>query len=173
MPMHYAMPSRDADVQPYKYNGKELDRMHGLNTYDYGARQYAPTLCRWDRMDRRCEKYYNVSPYSYCANNPVNATDPNGDTIRVSISNIACAEKGPIRVIMPQNNYQNMVYYVPLYQLAITDDETGEKSYYQVTREALSSDDDYTITNDAYYSNSAGRNDESKKGRNFAGLFFK
>ena len=39
MPMHNAMPSRGADVQPYKYNGKELDRMHGLNTYDYGARQ--------------------------------------------------------------------------------------------------------------------------------------
>ena len=33
--MHNAMPSRGADVQPYKYNGKELDRMHGLNTYDY------------------------------------------------------------------------------------------------------------------------------------------
>ena len=32
---------------------------------------------------------------------------------------------------------------------------------------------DDTITNDAYYSNSAGRNDESKKGRNFSGLFFK
>ena len=26
-------------LQPYKYNGKELDLMHGLNTYDYGARQ--------------------------------------------------------------------------------------------------------------------------------------
>ena len=29
------------DLQPFKYNGKELDMMHGLNTYDYGARQYA------------------------------------------------------------------------------------------------------------------------------------
>ena len=140
----------NSNFQPYKYNGKELDLMHGLNTYDYGARQHDPILARWDRMDRRCEKYYNVSPYSYCANNPVNATDPNGDTIRVSISNIACAEKGPIRVIMPQNNDQNMVYYVPLYQLTITDDETGEESYYQVTREALSSDDGYSITNYAY-----------------------
>ena len=26
-------------LQPYKYNGKELDRMHGLNLYDYGYRQ--------------------------------------------------------------------------------------------------------------------------------------
>jgi RHS repeat-associated protein len=39
------------DFQPYKYNGKELDRMHGLDTYDYGARQYDPVLCRWDRME--------------------------------------------------------------------------------------------------------------------------
>lgn len=23
-------------------NGKELDKMHGLNTYDYGARQHDP-----------------------------------------------------------------------------------------------------------------------------------
>ena len=30
MPMHNAMPSRGADVQPYKYNGKELDLMHVL-----------------------------------------------------------------------------------------------------------------------------------------------
>ena len=37
-----ATASKGADVQPYKYNGKELDLMHGLNTYDYGARQYNP-----------------------------------------------------------------------------------------------------------------------------------
>lgn len=32
----------NASLQTYKYNGKELDTMHGLNTYDYGARQYDP-----------------------------------------------------------------------------------------------------------------------------------
>ena len=25
-------------IQPYKYNGKELDRHHGLDWYDYEAR---------------------------------------------------------------------------------------------------------------------------------------
>lgn len=29
----------NASLQQYKYNGKELDRVAGLNTYDYGARQ--------------------------------------------------------------------------------------------------------------------------------------
>lgn len=75
-------------VQNHKYNGKEFDNMHGLNTYDYGARQYDPVLARWDRMDPLCEKFYNVSPYNYCVNNPVNIIDPNGcDTLNISYIN--------------------------------------------------------------------------------------
>lgn len=65
-------------LQKYKYNGKELDRMHGLNFYDYGARQYDPLLGMFTQMDPLAEKYYGISPYAYCANNPVNAIDPDG-----------------------------------------------------------------------------------------------
>ena len=68
----------DNNVQLYRYNGKEFDKMHGLNTYDYGARQYNPITARWDRIDPLCEKYYSVSPYVYCANNPVMYIDPTG-----------------------------------------------------------------------------------------------
>ena len=71
----------DSDVQPQRYNGKEYDKMHGLNTYDYGARQYNPVTARWDRMDPLCEKYYSVSPYAYCGGDPVNAVDPDGKKI--------------------------------------------------------------------------------------------
>ena len=67
---------------PYKYNGKELDMMHGLNTYDYGARQYNSALPLWDRVDPLAEKYYHVSPYAYCANDPVNYVDPDGEYIK-------------------------------------------------------------------------------------------
>lgn len=66
------------DYQPYKYNGKELDLMHGLNTYDYGARQYDPILLKWDRVDPLAEKNYSSSPYSYCTGDPVNKFDPDG-----------------------------------------------------------------------------------------------
>ena len=68
-------------VQPYKYNGKELDRMHGLDWYDYGARHYDAALGRWMCMDPLTEKYYDVSPYAYCGNNPVNAIDEEGKKI--------------------------------------------------------------------------------------------
>ena len=67
-----------SSIQQYKYNGKELVMMHGLNTYDYGARQYDPILCRWDRVDPLAEKYYPISPYAYCEYDPVNAIDPDG-----------------------------------------------------------------------------------------------
>lgn len=65
-------------VQSRKYNGKEFDNMHGLNTYDYGARQYNPVTARWDRVDPLAHEYYGVSPYVYCMNNPVKFVDPDG-----------------------------------------------------------------------------------------------
>ena len=67
--------STNTDVQSYKYNGKELDHQHGLDLYDYGARMYDPAVGSWTSLDPLCEKYYNVSPYAYCHNNPVNLID--------------------------------------------------------------------------------------------------
>ena len=67
-----------SDLQKRKYNGKELDRMFGLDWYDYGARNFDAVIGRWHSMDPLCEKYYSVSPYAYCCNNPVNAVDPDG-----------------------------------------------------------------------------------------------
>ena len=66
------------NVQPYKYNGKELDTKKGLNWYDYGARMYDPALGRWHVVDPLAEKYYGVSSYAYCKNNPINRIDPDG-----------------------------------------------------------------------------------------------
>lgn len=70
--------STGGDVQPYKYNSKELDAKKGLNWYDYGAREYDAVLGRWHTMDPLAEKYYSASPYSYCANNPIRFIDPDG-----------------------------------------------------------------------------------------------
>ena len=61
-----------------KNDGKEFDNMHGLNTYDYGARQYNPVTARWDRMDPLCEKDSGISPYAYVRDNPMKYIDPDG-----------------------------------------------------------------------------------------------
>jgi len=77
--MTYAeTPVAEQGKQPYKYNGKELDQMNGLNQYDYSARYYDPAIARFTTMDPMAEKYYSVSPYAYCNNNPVNLVDPTG-----------------------------------------------------------------------------------------------
>ena len=70
--------STNSGTQKYKYNDKEFDMTHGLHWYDYGARHYDPCIMRFTTMDPMCEKYYNLSPYAYCGNNPVNAVDPLG-----------------------------------------------------------------------------------------------
>ena len=75
------------DFQQYKYNGKEFDGTFGLNTYDYGARQHYPVLARWDRIDPLCEKYYGISPYAYCANNPMRFVDPDGKDVKIKVGN--------------------------------------------------------------------------------------
>ena len=64
--------------QPYKYNGKELVSDEGLNWYDYLARVYDPALLIFTTMDPMAEKYYSISPYAYCGNNPVKFVDPDG-----------------------------------------------------------------------------------------------
>ncbi|WP_302322937.1 RHS repeat domain-containing protein, partial [Bacteroides congonensis] len=78
------MASSVGSVQPYKYNGKELDRKGGLDWYDYGARMYDAALGRWHTVDPMAEKYYSLSPYAYCAGNPLKYVDLKGDSISIA-----------------------------------------------------------------------------------------
>ena len=71
--------STGGDIQKYKYNGKRLERNHGLDWYDYGARHYDAAIVSCPTMDPLCEKYYSISPYVYCGDNPINAIDINGE----------------------------------------------------------------------------------------------
>lgn len=62
----------------YKYNSKEKEELLGLNSYDYGARNYDPTIGRWMSIDPLSEIYHTDSPYAYVLNNPINFIDPDG-----------------------------------------------------------------------------------------------
>ena len=75
--------SQNGEVQRYKYNGKELDRLNGLDWYDYGARNYDGALVRWNGTDELSEKYYPYSVYVYCKNYFLNAKDVDGRRIVV------------------------------------------------------------------------------------------
>lgn len=55
----------------------------GLDLYDQEARLYDPAVSRFLRPDDSAEKYYSISPYSYCGGDPVNCIDPTGEDIVV------------------------------------------------------------------------------------------
>ena len=66
------------NIQRYKYNNKEFEELNGLNEYDNQARRYYPAICRTTTMDPLAEKYYSISPYAWCGNNPVRNIAPDG-----------------------------------------------------------------------------------------------
>ena len=68
-------------LQPYKYGGKELDRQAGIDWYDSHARWYDSLIGRTPTQDRLAEKYYSISPYAWCASNPILFGDDNGEDI--------------------------------------------------------------------------------------------
>ena len=97
-------------VQRFRYNGKEFDRTHGIDWYDYGARHMTPDAGRFTTIDPMAEKYYNISPYAYCANNPINNIDLKGDSIVVMIENNGAKGFGHLGVLI-QNSESKWQYY--------------------------------------------------------------
>ncbi len=71
--------------QPYKFGNKELDTDRGLNWYDFSARYKTVDLPPFTTMDPLAEKYYSISPYAYCANNPIKYIDLRGDSISMTM----------------------------------------------------------------------------------------
>ncbi len=65
----------------YSFNAKEKDYESGLHYY--GSRYYSSELSIWNSTDPMADKYPSITPYNYCANNPVKLIDPNGDTITI------------------------------------------------------------------------------------------
>ena len=65
------------------FTGKERDEETG---YGYFGARYMDheLMTMWLSVDRYADKYPFISPYVYCAWNPIRLTDPNGDTIEES-----------------------------------------------------------------------------------------
>ena len=65
------------------FNGKEKDWESGFHYY--GARYYwSEVLTGWLSVDPMSDKYPSISPYAYCAWNPVKLVDPDGREVSLS-----------------------------------------------------------------------------------------
>ena len=67
----------DGAVLRFAFSGKEKDLETGLSYF--GARYYDADLTTgWLSVDPMSDKYPSMSPYNYCAGNPVRLVDPDG-----------------------------------------------------------------------------------------------
>jgi hypothetical protein len=49
-----------------------------VSWYDYGARFYDPQIGRFTTVDNKAENFPGITPYAYCANNPIVLVDLDG-----------------------------------------------------------------------------------------------
>ena len=60
----------------FRFTGKERDAETGFDYF--GARYYSSSLGIWLSVDPMSDKYPSLSPYVYCADNPMRLVDPTG-----------------------------------------------------------------------------------------------
>ncbi len=80
------MPGRtfNPTTSRFGFQGKEkVDEIAGVPGahYDFGARMYESRLGRWMRPDPHTSNYPSISPYVFCANNPIANVDPHRKAI--------------------------------------------------------------------------------------------
>ena len=67
------------NITDYRFTGKEKQTAFGnSNIYDSFAR-FQNTYGRFMSIDPKAESFYHISPYTYCAGDPVNLVDPDGE----------------------------------------------------------------------------------------------
>ena len=86
------------------FTGKERDEETGYHYF--GARYYdSEALTGWLSVDPMSDKYPSLSPYNYCAWNPIKVMDPNGmDTININL------DKGSVVLIKADGNHSVHFY---------------------------------------------------------------
>ena len=68
----------------FTFSAKERDSETGLSYF--GSRYYSSDLSIWLSVDPMSDKYASLSPYTYCANNPVKLVDPDGEDYEVEVN---------------------------------------------------------------------------------------
>ena len=92
-----------ADI--YSFSAKEKDSETGLSYF--GSRYYSSDLSIWLSVDPMSDKYPSLSPYAYCANNPVKLVDSDGEEIEVTAN-----DNGSYMVVGGTLNKDRSIYII-------------------------------------------------------------
>jgi RHS repeat-associated protein len=72
-------PNLLANTNRWGFSGKEKQTTNDLGLLDFGARMLINSeVPVWTTQDPLAEKYYSISPYVYCMNNPIKSVDFDG-----------------------------------------------------------------------------------------------
>lgn len=128
-------------VQPLKYGAKELDRENGLDLDDSHARFYDSMIGRTTSQDPLAEKYSGVSPYLWCAANPIRNIDEGGDSIAVLYFH---GLVGHLALLI-QNDDGKWAYYSMNgdYKYKNTHGKKGGKPYHDIGEQTFNSPSDF------------------------------
>ena len=77
MPYGSEISSTSSTTTDYRFTCKERQSMVNNSIYDSFAR-FQNTYGRFMSIDPKAESLYHISPYTYCAGDPVNLVDPDG-----------------------------------------------------------------------------------------------
>ena len=91
----------------YTFSAKEKDAETGYSYF--GSRYYSSDLSIWLSVDPMAAKYPSLSPYVYCANNPVKLVDPNGAEVWIP----EVTDNGDIRLLYEEgDDYQSLTDFL-------------------------------------------------------------
>ena len=132
-----------------KFQGKDWGTGNGvdLNLYDFGARRYDPSIGRWLSQDPLSEKYYNHTPYLFCAGNPLNNFDPLGKAPIYSTTGVFLGTddrglKG-IYIVMEKDDFTQGMLHKDALKKQLMDIESNVRNSIEDHYATLSSRPDY------------------------------
>ena len=93
------------------YINKEQDLESGLR--DHGVRKYDEDIGRFTSVDPLWSKYIGWTPYHYCGNDPINASDGNGKNFNLNVDS--------------QDGHNTININIPIYLCGIDANPISEK----------------------------------------------
>ena len=155
--MPYGEPFVNERISSYNerftFTGKERDSETGFSYF--GARYYDSDLMTgWLSVDPLADKYPGLSPYAYCAWNPIKLVDPDGEDIWLP----EILEDGSINYIKEEGDNAETLYK----QYGVTK-EQANKLYDRMENGKISGNDAKSITGDEVLPMRWSGNSDSQK----------
>ena len=142
----------------FLFGGKERQTVLGLDLYDNAARLLS-TDGSFTSIDPQASRYPHLNPYAYCASDPVNLIDVQGDTISTKALSAKDAESYNEKISFLKNNQMFRSYYERLtkskqiYPIIVDNKLAGSGAFYPKSNKVIVKDmsDYYPLAQELFH----------------------